>query len=220
MCGRYTNHMSWREIHGRYAGTWQGAALNVQARSDIRPTTNVVIIRESDGQREPVSVRWGLIPHWAKDAKGPLLHNARSDSVAVKPSFRHSFKHRRCLIPASGFYEWHTEGEGRKAIKTRYYITTKSGEPLTFAGIWDSNAALGVQSCAMITTGPNALMVPIHDRMPVILASSDWAAWLAAPRGDLLRPAPEDDLIAYPVRRDIADEDSRESIMPTAGSRP
>jgi putative SOS response-associated peptidase YedK len=221
MCGRFTNHMSWREIHDRYVGKWRPPyrpplrALNLPPRSDIRPTTDVVIIRtDVEGDREAVSARWSLVPPWAEDLKQTYaMHNARADSIAEKPSFREAFKKRRCLIPASGFYEWKTiDGTGKKAIKVRHYITSKSGEPLTFAGLWEINKQLNVESCTMVCTDPNELMAPIHDRMPVILAESDWESWLAEPRLDLLKPAPVDDLIAYPVRSDIKDDDPLESL--------
>ena len=91
--------------------------------------------------------------------------------------------------------------------KTRYYVTSRSGAPLTFAGLWERNARLDLESCAIIVTGANRVMAPIHDRMPVILAPEDWAAWLAEPREDLLKPAPDYDLIACPVPSDIRDDD-------------
>lgn len=164
--------MSWREIVELYRITELDRAPNLQPRADIRPTTDILIVRDHGDQREGAMARW-----W--------------------------------LIPASGFYEWKDEGDKRK---TRYYITTKSGAPLTFAGLWERNDILDVESCTIIVTQPNKMMAEIHNRMPVVLAEDDWESWLAEPREDLLKPAPEDDLIAYPVRSDIKDDDPAQSL--------
>ena len=119
-------------------------------------------------------MKWGLIPSWAKDASiGNKLTNARGETVAEKPSFRSAFKARRCIIPASGFYEWKAES----GIKQPWYISLKSGNPMAFAGIWE--AWNDVETCCIITTTPNSLMEKIHDRMPVILPSDKWTTWLS-----------------------------------------
>jgi len=209
MCGRFTRAMSWRQLHhlSGLIGS-PSPTSNLQPHMDIRPTDPILIVRDRRGTREIADVRWGLVPPSFDDAmkKKFLNHNARSDKIGVTNWWTKPFNEgRRCLIPASGFYEWRDEGKGKK--KTRFYITSKSGEPLTFAGLWEWNEKLKIDSATMICTDPNELMVPIHDRMPVILAESDREAWLAEPRADLLRPAPVDDLIAYPVRSDIKDDD-------------
>lgn len=139
------------------------------------------------------------------------MFNARAETVATRRSFAGPFRSRRCLIPASGFYEWRVEGSRRKM---RCYVTSRSAAPLTFAGLWERNARLDLESCAIVVTAANRVMAPIHDRMPAILAPEDRAAWLAAPRENLLRPAPNDDLIAYPVRSDIRDDDPPETPVP------
>lgn len=205
MCGRFTHYLTWSEIVELYRLTLDQPALNLAPRSDIRPTTDILIVRDRDGGREAAMVRWWLIPPWATEVTSDYaMFNARAETITKRKSFAGAFRHKRCLIPASGFYEWKDEGGKRK---TRYYVTTKSGAPLTFAGIWERNANLDIESCAIIVTRPNSMMAKIHDRMPVILAANEWEAWLAEPREDLLKPAPEDDLIAYPVRSDIKDDD-------------
>jgi putative SOS response-associated peptidase YedK len=126
-------------------------------------------------------LRWGLVPHWAKDPTiGNRLANARGESVAEKPAFREAFRKRRCLVPADGFYEWKTEGR----TKQPYYFSRVSGEPLALAGLWESWRAPDgsiLRTVGLITTAANALMEPIHERMPVILEPEDWAGWLEGP---------------------------------------
>jgi len=212
MCGRFTNHLTWREIVELYDLTRGDYAPNTRPRSDIWPTDDILILRDRGEGREAAKVRWWLVPAWAKEtsSKYPMF-NARAESLATRKSFAGPFRCRRCLIPASGFYEWADEGGTRK---TRYYITSRTGAPLTFASLWERNERLDLESCAIIVTEANEVMAPIHDRMPVILAPEDWAAWLAEPREDLLRPAPEDDLIAWPVRSDIADDTPPDALVP------
>lgn len=147
---------------------------------NISPSFNICSITADDeGGRQLHKMRWGLIPSWAKDATiGSMLNNARGETVAEKPSFRSAFKYRRCIIPASGFYEWKTANR----IKYPWYINLKSGEPLAFAGLWEtwqSNEGEPVESCCIITTTSNSLMEPIHERMPVILNHGQWDDWLS-----------------------------------------
>jgi putative SOS response-associated peptidase YedK len=150
-------------------------------RFNVAPGNSVVSIRTSDDGRTGGMMRWGYIPSWAKDpAALPMLHNARGETVAEKPMFRKAFRHRRCLIPASGFYEWKNVAGQR--TRQPFYISHKDGSPLSFAGIW-SNACTAdgerVDTCAILTTGANAVLEPIHARMPVIIAPHDWAIWLS-----------------------------------------
>ena len=150
-------------------------------------------------------MRWGLVPHWAKDPKiGYKMINAKSETLAAKPSFRTAYRKRRCLILANGFFEW--KKEGKEKIPT--YIFLKCQEPFAFAGLWESwRAPSGdsVRSCTIITTEPNSFMEPIHNRMPVILPDEAEALWLDPLTEDpdilssLLVPFPAESMESYPV---------------------
>ena len=153
---------------------------NVLPRYNIAPTTKVVALLEEAGIRQLTTLRWGLIPSWSKDKKiGYRLLNARGETVASKPSFRSAFKRRRCAILADGFYEW-----TRPDKKTRlpHLIVVDEGKPFCMAGLWevwrDKDTGEEVRTCAIVTTGPNSLMEPIHNRMPVILQGSELDRWL------------------------------------------
>jgi putative SOS response-associated peptidase YedK len=198
MCGRFALHAHPRVIALQFA---LSAAPEIAPRYNIAPTTDVLVVRAGDGGRLAARVRWGLVPRWARDpAIGGKLNNARAETVAEKPSFRDAFRRRRCLIPASGFYEWRREGERKQP----YYVYPANGEVFAFAGLWESWRGEGaaLETCAIVTTEANAVMAPIHDRMPVIVARADYARWLDCAPGndvsDLLRPA---DAAAIAVRR-------------------
>ncbi|HEY6578622.1 MAG TPA: SOS response-associated peptidase [Rhizomicrobium sp.] len=189
MCGRFTNQFTWRELVELYRITepYIGPISNLQPRFNFAPMQTGVVIRlDKEGRREPAMMRWGLVPSWAKDdLAGAKCINAKAETVADKPSFRAAFKSRPCLVPADGFYEWAKLSGGEKQP---WFITTKDKEPFAFAGLWewwrrkDAPAdAPGVETFAILTTGPNTLCAPIHDRMPVILAREEWPRWLAAP---------------------------------------
>ncbi|NUP95079.1 MAG: SOS response-associated peptidase, partial [Planctomycetaceae bacterium] len=169
-------------------------------RFNIAPTQKILVVVR-DGATAPglrvAWMRWGLVPPWAKDpVKGPPLINARAETVAEKPSFRSAFKRRRCLVPASGFYEWRAEG-GRKQP---YYIYAADGAPLAIAGLWEHwEGPEGdvVESCTLLTTEANDLVRPIHDRMPVFLPPAAFADWLDP---DIDQPGPLLALLApYPA---------------------
>lgn len=177
-------------------------------RYNIPPGTDIPVIRQSpEGKRVLHLLRWGLVPHWAKDPSiGNKLSNARGESVAEKPSFRDAFRRRRCLIPADGFYEWKTEDK----VKQPYFISLKSGEPLAMGGLWESWRRPDgeiLRTACIITTGPNDVMEPIHDRMPVILRAEVWQAWLEAPVENiqpLVSPYEPDTMQAWPVDRRVS----------------
>jgi putative SOS response-associated peptidase YedK len=185
MCGRF----SLTQTGDALATALQLSALppaalgSLQPRYNIapgQPVATVVATPEHPAPRLDFH-RWGLIPSWAKDpAIGSRLINARSETVAEKPSFRAAFKRRRCLVLADGFYEWETLGD--RQTKQPHYIFLKDHRPFAFAGLWehwsDSTSGSELQTCTILTTAPNALMEPIHTRMPVILAPADYAAWL------------------------------------------
>ncbi len=156
---------------------------NVAPRYNIAPTQDVAAVRPaaSGAGRELAMLRWGLIPSWAKEASiGSKMINARSETVAEKPSFRSAFRHRRCLVPADGFYEWRREGE----IKQPYRIGMSGGQAVAFAGLWESwsGAEDGavVETFTILTTEANRKLRPIHPRMPVILAPESYETWLDA----------------------------------------
>ena len=209
MCGRYsltTPAEAMRRLFG-----FAGPLPNLPARYNIAPTQHVPIVRlDREAMRELKSVRWGLIPFWAKDAAiGNRLINARAEGLAEKPSFRAAFRARRCLVPADGFYEWQATPRGKRP----YRIGLRGGAPealplFAFAGLWEHWAkapdGIAVESCTIVTTEANELLRPIHERMPVILAAEDYAAWLdpAAPAEAalaLLKPYPAAAMLAYRV---------------------
>lgn len=200
MCGRYALSIDPAALSAYFA---LDACEPYAPRWNIPPGTDIPVIRLSpEGRRVAHCLRWGLVPHWAKDPTiGPRLTNARAESVADKPAFRPAFARRRCLIPASGFYEW--KAEGRR--KQPYYISLRDGSPLAMAGLWESwKFPTGeiLRSCTIITTAANELMQPIHDRMPAIISPEDWQTWLAAaPEAarHLLAPFPSEPLQAWPV---------------------
>lgn len=177
-------------------------------RYNMAPTQMIpAIVQRGDGPKSAF-LRWGLVPHWADDAKiGYRMINARAETVASKPAFRSPFRKRRCLVLADGFYEWRKEGISKRPMR----IVLKSRQPFGFAGLWDQwtdrVTGQGVRSCAIITTQPNELMVSIHDRMPVILPREAHALWLDQDVDDLLalqsllQPYPAGEMEAYPVSR-------------------
>jgi len=195
-------------------------------RYNIAPSQEVpaVIQNREVGGREFRLFRWGLVPSWAKDpAIGNRMINARSETAATKPAFRKPFGERRCLILADGFYEWKRDG----SRKQPYYIKLRDGEPFAFAGLWDHWAPADgqpLETCTILTTTPNALVQPIHDRMPVILPSSAYGAWLDRTVSDvptvqaLLTPYPADEMIAYPVSTRVNNpaHDTPECVLPLA----
>jgi putative SOS response-associated peptidase YedK len=159
------------------------------ARYNIAPTQFVATVRQLDGETPQVAfLRWGLIPFWSKDkAIGNRLINARGETVHEKPAFRAAFRKRRCLVLADGFYEWRVTDAGKEP----HYIYLRSEEPFAMAGLWESwDDGVGdkpLQTCTIVTTGPNEMMQTLHRRMPVILHARDYAAWL-----DPQHPEPAD----------------------------
>jgi len=175
------------------------------SRYNLPPGSDVPAVRLAPGGagREVALLHWGLVPGWAKErtAFGPKLANARAESVAEKASFRDAFRRRRCVLPASGFYEWEARGKARLP----WLFRRRDGQPLLLAGLWDSWRAPDggvLESCTVITTEPNELVRPIHDRMPAILAPEQCDLWLdpaeqtPARLAPLLRPLPAEQLTA------------------------
>lgn len=222
MCGRFVLISSVADL--------QRALQATQLVMDLHPSFNVAprqdvlaVVRDGDDRRM-TWLRWGLIPFWAKDPTiGDRLINARAETVASKPAFRAALRRRRCLIAADGFYEWQRRGEQ----KTPMYIHLKSGQPFAFAGLyetWTSPEGERIESCAIITTGPNELMAPIHNRMPVILLPEEHTLWLDPGVQDtallqpLLRPYPAEQMEAYEVSRQVNSphNNSAELLQPVA----
>ncbi|MBD2580429.1 SOS response-associated peptidase [Oscillatoria sp. FACHB-1406] len=204
MCGRFTQTHSAESL----ARTFQLADIPQQApRYNIAPTQTVSAVIHSEGttERSFKSFHWGLIPSWAKDTRiASKLINARSETVAEKPSFRSAFRRRRCLIVADGFYEW----QAREAKKQPFYIQVENGEPFAFAGLWETwkdTTGESIESCTILTTEANETMQPLHARMPVILNPKDWDFWLDTsisepePLKSLLIPYQAEAMSAYPV---------------------
>ena len=185
-------------------------------RYNIAPQSDILVIRQRpELGRVGQTVRWGLIPHWAKNpAIGLKLNNARAETVAGKPSFKTSFERHRCLIPANGFYEWQAVSEDGKLRKQPWYICpANGGEFFAMAGLlaaWKSPQGQDIVSACVITTTPNEVMAPIHDRMPVLLAPGQFDAWLdpacrdTAALSQFLLPAPAEGMVAYPVSRRVS----------------
>lgn len=216
MCGRYTLSKL-EQLLRQFPGILELPAELV-GRFNIAPTQAVPVVADASPDRLQF-MHWGLVPSWAKDPSiGSRMINARSETVAEKPAFRAALKRRRCLIPADGFYEWRKQADGK--TKTPMYIRLKTGEPFAFAGLWETwhdPAGGELVSCTVLTTSPNALMESIHDRMPVILPSDAYAAWLSREENvdavtPLLRPYPADEMEAYAVSRRVnspRNDDSR-----------
>ncbi len=203
MCGRFNLRANPRQLQEAF-DLLREPNTSLQPRFNIAPTTNVLTVRLTDGVHEAIPLRWGLIPSWAKDIKiGRSLINARAETVETKPAFRAAFQRRRCLIPASGYYEW----RGKKQAKQPFHIHRPDNGLLAFAALWEQWSPPDreqVLSCTIITTNANQTLSEVHDRMPVILAPTEFGRWLSndTPREaliDLMRPAPEDLLDFQPV---------------------
>jgi putative SOS response-associated peptidase YedK len=209
MCGRFTYKLTWAEIVKLYRLTLDQPARNTRPRYNICPTTTIDTIVSSEGKRSLVPMRWGLVPYWwNKPLKEMRLatFNARAETVATKPMFRDAFKSKRCLIPASGYYEW----KGVPGNKQPYYFTRRDGQPITFAGLWsnwkDRAAGSNLLSCTMVITEPNKLAAEIHDRMPVILEAKDFERWEHGDTKDaaaLMKPAGESVLQKWTVSKRV-----------------
>jgi putative SOS response-associated peptidase YedK len=207
MCGRFALNENPKRLaeHFKLSGDF-----DVSPSWNIAPSSRICSITADEQEHRHLRLmRWGLIPSWAKDSSiGNKLANARGETVAEKPSFRSAFKYRRCIVPASGFYEWKTD----KGIKYPWFISLKSGEPMAFAGIWEAwhpKDGEIIETCCLITTDANTLMEPIHDRMPVILHPDDWSTWLSPMErqpdslNPLIRPFESEPMQAWSVTREL-----------------
>ncbi|KAA6184255.1 SOS response-associated peptidase [Thiohalocapsa marina] len=214
MCGRFVQSSD-QEVLEEHFGLDQLSA--VSPRYNVAPTQPVLAIRAEQtdvDRRELVQLRWGLVPAWSKgpDHRYSMI-NARAESVADKPAYRNAFRQRRCLIPADGFYEWQTGADGKQP----FLIRRADGAPFAMAGLWEhwqgehwqGPEGRVIDSCTILVTDANALLAPIHDRMPVILDPADYALWLDPGMQDrqrlqaLLQPVDPAGWIAYPVSRAV-----------------
>ncbi len=218
MCGRFAFYSPAEAAAALFNAS---GSIDLRPRYNIAPTQNVAAIRNGEAdRRELVTLRWGLVPFWAKDpAIGNRMINARAETVAEKPSYRNAYKHRRCLVLADGFYEWRKEGGG----KIPYFISLASGEPFALAGLWenwaDKETGESLQTTTLITAAANEFMTPLHHRMPVILEAPTADEWLAG-SSDLLDDvaAITPPLQAWPVDRRVNNaRNEDEGLIAAAG---
>lgn len=204
MCGRFTAAKKADEIAKTF-GLKAGKVPPIAPQYNVSPSSPVLGLYAQGREKRLDYFTWGLVPVWAKDPLiGSRMINARAETVLEKPSFRGPFKNSRCLVVADGFYEWKRTGQAKQP----YFVHLKSGDPFGFAGLWShwtGPDGSEIKSCAILTTAPNALMRPIHDRMPVILPREHIDEWLdhdcfeSVRLAGLLKPYPDEALEAYPV---------------------
>jgi len=251
MCGRFTSSKQLSLL----AEQFRAQPLGVEAHQpswNVAPASDIlVVVAGSDGARQLRELRWGLVPRWAKDPKaGNRIINLRAETVREKPTWQRSLAQRRCIIPVDGFYEWQDQGKGRR--KQPFYITARDGQPLALAGLWatwrdpatareehgEEAAGAGhdpergtddaLWTCTILTTTANQLMASVHQRMPVILPSEAWDAWLDPDNHDveqlaaLLAPAPEELLALWPVDPAVGNTRNNrpELVRPLEGHQP
>jgi putative SOS response-associated peptidase YedK len=221
MCGRFVSLLSPESLRSIFG---VNPPRDMAPRYNIAPTQAVPVVRQdAAGSRSFASLRWGLVPNWARDpALGSRMINARSETVHEKPAFRRAIRSRRCIVPAQGFYEWQTT---TTAGKQPFYLSMRDGSPLAFAGIWEtwqSPDGANLETFAILTTGANSLMAPIHDRMPVMLQRHDFDLWLDLTQLDphelrrLYQPFPAELMQSWRVSRLVNStaNDSEECIRP------
>jgi len=201
MCGRFALRASLHQLIDQFLFT-PGPDLTLKPRFNIAPTQPIMAVRygNDDCPRELAAFHWGLVPSWANDPDmGARMINARSETVAAKPSFREAFRHRRCLIPADGYYEWQKEGRRKQP----HFFHRADHQPFAFAGLWESwtdpQSGQSRESTTILTRAANDVTRPIHDRMPVILEVEDYERWLDPRLTDqdslqslVMSPGPED----------------------------
>lgn len=220
MCGRFTRKESLQHLAEQLG---LKALPPLPPRYNIAPSQLVVCVRTNpeSQERECVELKWGLVPSWANDPSiGNKMINARAETVAEKPSFRKAFKQQRCLVLADGFYEWKREGKAKQP----YYIRFKDHRVFAFAGLWErwEKQEPALETCALITTAPNALMEPIHNRMPVILSEQAYASWLKPDLDNtiylsgFLEPYTPAEMEAFPVSQMVNNprNDGPECVLP------
>jgi len=204
MCGRFAQTSSAQD-YAELVGATSG--LDSKPQFNVTPDSSVVAALQQEGELVLAQLRWNLVPQWSKGPDSRFrMHNARAETLAEKPAFRSPFRKQRCLIPADGFYEWQNSAVGKQP----YYIYKEGGEPMVFAGLWDSWQDSDdnlLRSCTIVTTAANDLMQPIHHRMPVILPKENWSQWLEDDNTlrlqALLLPYRKTNLCTHPVSKRV-----------------
>lgn len=202
MCGRFVSNLPADKLKKVFNLI---ETPQLEPRFNVAPTQLVAVVRNQGDHNRLDLLKWGLVPSWSKDLSfGSHLINARSETVAEKPAFRHAIKYRRCIIPTSGFYEWsHTDKK-----KQPYYIQLASNSPMCLAGLWETWKAPdgnNLETFTILTTAANRLIAPIHDRMPAILHPDTFNLWLSNNMHDpeqlqpFFQPFPVEEMIAYKV---------------------
>jgi len=204
MCGRFVQAMDPQDYADHFSSQ-VSLTESLDPSWNVAPTDRVYAVAEHQGDRLLGTFKWGLIPWFAKEARMGARHiNARAETITEKAAFKKSFQNRRCIVPADGFYEWERKDGG----KLPHFIHRQDRSPLALAGLWASwrdERGERVTSCTIITTEPNSLLAPIHDRMPVVLPFDTWEQWLDPEFGDeaalrtMLKPAGADTLAEFPV---------------------
>ena len=208
MCGRFTQKLTWREIHALYRLPEQAAPLNLEPRYNGCPTQHFAACRLDDGSNRAVAkLRWGLVPAWVRDLKiAARLINARAETVHEKPAFRAAFARRRCLVPADGWFEWRKEA----GAKQPWFITAADRSPVSFAGLWErwEKGDTPMETFTILTTAAAAALADIHHRQPSIIEAGDYEEWLAPETGTerllaLARRSSEGPFERWPVSRRV-----------------
>jgi putative SOS response-associated peptidase YedK len=223
VCGRFTQERPASELAEIFGA--EPLVDDPGGHYNVAPTDEASVIVQREDRRAVTAYHWGLIPHWASEAKvGSRMFNARAETLTTSPAFRDPFRRKRCLVPVDSFYEWKREG----TIRQPYRVVQRDGRPLALAGLWsgwrDPATETVRRTFTIITTTPNAALADLHDRMPVVIGEEAWDRWLAPNPADLgellglLAPAEDVDLRVYAVERLVNDvrRDGPELIAPLA----
>jgi putative SOS response-associated peptidase YedK len=205
VCGRFTQQRPTAELAAMFDA--EPPLDDLLPTYNLAPTDEAAVVVERSDRRAIRAYRWGLIPSWAKDEKiAAKLFNARAETLSTSGAFRESFRRRRCIVPADAFYEWQRQG----GLRQPFLIRRADGAPLALAGLWSGwrhpETEQVIRTFTIVTTTANRALSSVHDRMPVVLAPEHWRRWLDPAMEDtgeltgLLQPAPDDDLVLYPVR--------------------
>ncbi len=227
MCGRFIIHTPSEDLQLLFELAETPPVM--PPRYNVAPTQPIPVVRLERGARKLVQLQWGLIPFWSKAPPSPPQINARGETVDQKPMYREAFQHRRCLVPANGFYEWQEVGK----IKQPYLIRASNAGPFAMGAVWErwrNPQGKEVETVAIVTTSANATLQGLHDRMPVILDRDDWSLWLD-PESELvhvkslIKPVPDESFVSFPVStrvNAVANDDATliEPAEPAAAAQP